>query len=221
MSKSGCEKYIEMLEEYTDGFLDEAGEKELHAHLESCSGCRAEFEAQQALVQSMESLEVIDPGDRFTSMVMQRITRRYAEGRPGVFGKLSGAVGKYITLHRRLAWATLVLVGMSSSVVIPYMLRAGTPGFISTFTDALSFLMSPLPGIITFINRAVDLSAPILRTLYLVIKVCADFLLAIICTSQFSFVLIASVLVVTTASVWTFLHFTLSQRRIYHANRYL
>ena len=90
-------------------------------------------------------------------------------------------------------------------------------GVLSTGSRVLTFMLNPLAGLITSLNRAIDIAGPLLRTLYLAIKVCAGFVYTLASTDQISIVLIASVLIVMTTSLGIFLRVALEKRKVYNA----
>ncbi|MFQ6103608.1 MAG: anti-sigma factor family protein [Candidatus Glassbacteria bacterium] len=213
---SACEKYVEMLEEYIDGVLDSAREDEFLSHLGKCPICSAELDAERALVEIIKEMDVIDPGDEFTRMVMARIFTP-EPARQGVLRRFFGAIEAFAQKHRRLAWSPLVVVSLISAFLIPYGLRIGAVGVLSSVSDMISLLVNPLAGLITSADRVIELATPVLKAMFLVFKVFIGFLWTIAGTQQFALILISSILIVMIVSTWTFFHVMLARRRAYHA----
>jgi hypothetical protein len=213
---SGCERYLDVLEEYIDGLLDETRKSEFLNHLDGCPSCRAEYKAERALVESMQALDVIDPGDEFTSMVLGRIFAPEAV-RLNILQRAYRAIESTVISHRRLAWSTFLTISILSAFFIPYLLKTGALSALTTGSDVISFLVKPLAGLITSLDRMMDFAGPLFKAIYLVIKAFAGFLFTLVGTQQISFVLIGSVLIVMVASLWTFFHVALAKRRLYNA----
>ncbi len=213
---SGCERYLEMIEEHIDGMLNPAGRRDLLAHMEECPTCRAEFRAGKALVERLESLEIIDPGDEFTQTIMARLFAPELQNQ-GVLQKIHRTIDSIILRHRRLAWSPLVFVSLLAAVVIPSLLKTGVLGALKTGSDVVTFLVNPLASMLTSLDHVVEFAGPFLRAIYLVLGVFARFLFTLAGTQQISFVLIGSVIVVMTAGILMFFRITLAKRRMYYA----
>jgi|GEM_PF-3040225 len=213
---SGCEKYLEKIGEYIDNLLDRASEEEFLSHLDECQACRAEFDAEKALIKNIERMPVVDPGKEFTSVVMGRLFTP-AVVRSGLLRRAFRRIDAFISKHRRLAWSPMVVASALAALYLPGVLETGTVGVLSTGSRVLTFMLNPLAGLITSLNRAIDIAGPLFRTLYLTIKVCAGFVYTLASMDQIFVVLVASVLIVMTTSLGIFLRVALEKRRAYNA----
>ena len=213
---SGCEKYQEKIGEYIDNLLDRTGEEEFLSHLDECQACRADFDAERALIKNIEGMPVVDPGKEFTSVVMGRLFTP-AVVRSGLLRGAFRRIEAFSSKHRQLAWSPMVITSAIAALYLPDLLETGTVGVLSTGSRVLTFMLNPLAGLITSLNRAIDIAGPLLRTLYLAIKVCAGFVYTLASTDQISIVLIASVLIVMTTSLGIFLRGALEKRKVYNA----
>lgn len=209
---SGCERYKMILEEYIDGLLDESQEREFLEHLGSCPSCSAELEAEMALVERIAALKIEDPGVEFTDAVMDRLFGQEA-ARRGVFGRILERLGTTLVLHPRLSWSTMISIAVISAFLIPSLVRTGFVDLLGAGTDALSFFLEFLAGTAGFVDRIAEVTEPLAGALYLGMKAIFGFLLAVAGTQQFSFVLIASVLIVMTTSILMLSRAALARRR--------
>jgi len=65
-----CEKYLELISDYLD---TNAMDIELKEHLESCSACREELEAMQAMVSELNELPAVDLPNGFHERAMFKV----------------------------------------------------------------------------------------------------------------------------------------------------
>lgn len=215
---SECAKYREMIEAYVDRILDDASEKGFLAHVQQCPSCRAELEADRALAGELGSLSLQDPGRQFTDLVMERIFgEKPLPSRTGIPSGVQEAIKRYAFGFPRLAWTILAVVSFSVAFLVPALLDSGVVGFLSLGTRILSILTNPLADLAASIEKIGNVLDPLMGALFLALKVSVEFMLTIVGTQQFSFFLIASVLIVMTASVYTAFHLTMARRRIRHA----
>lgn len=75
-----CKEYrgrLDRLEDYLDGRLDEAASREVTAHLERCTECRAEMEAAQLSVRLLR--EGVEPAPEASGVFWTRLRARVRE----------------------------------------------------------------------------------------------------------------------------------------------
>lgn len=70
-----CSRSKNLLSEYADGALDTETRADLERHLSSCSECRNELSALQALLDDLESLSPVAPPSDFLRQVHKRLDR--------------------------------------------------------------------------------------------------------------------------------------------------
>ncbi len=209
---NGCERYREMIEEYIDGLLGEREEREFLEHLERCPACSAELEAETVLVEQIAALRGEDPGVEFTDAVMERLFGGEAVRR-GVVGGLLEQLGTIVSGHPRLAWSAMISVALISAFVVPALFRHGVVGVLRAGTDTLSLLIGPLTSAAGLVDRILEVAAPLAGALYLGVKAVLGSLLAVAGTQQFSFVFVASILIIMTASFLMYVQAVLARRR--------
>jgi hypothetical protein len=219
---SECEKYREMVGAYVDGLLRGSSEREFLSHVEGCPSCRAELEAEKAVLEELGSLELLDPGREFTDLVMERIFgTEPLPARTGVLGRIVEAFRRSGYRIPRVAWASLIAVSLVAYFLLPSLIESGVVSLLSGGTGVLFFLTNPLAGLFTSLHQIGSVAAPLAKALLLALKVSVEFILTLIGTEQFSFILLASVLVVMTVSICTAFHLTMARRRIRHAEIHL
>ena len=64
-----------------EGTLGVAGEERLHAHLESCAACRAQYELLLSIEEELGARIVKKAPERLTRRIIERVERRYAWNR--------------------------------------------------------------------------------------------------------------------------------------------
>jgi len=213
---SGCDEFLEKLGEYVDNMLDRAGEEAFLSHLDGCPACRAELEAERALIENLQGMKVVDPGTEFTGAVMGRICAPFRE-RTGLLQRSIKRIEAFSSRHRRLAWSPMLIASLIAAFYIPALLETGTVDALSAGSRVLGFMVNPLAELVTSLSRAIDVAGPLLGALYLAVKVVASFVYTLVSTRQVTLVLFASVLVVMTTSLGIFFKIALEKRRIYYA----
>jgi anti-sigma factor RsiW len=211
-----------MIEAYVDGRLEGSVEGEFLSHVRSCPLCRAEIDAEEALVRGLESLPLVDPGREFTAAVMERILgdERLAS-REGVLQGILTLVGNSVHRFPRLAGSSLLVIALLASLLLPVLLKSGAISLLKRGTGVFSLLTDPVTRLAVFLHDAGGALAPLAKALFLALKVSVEFILTLIGTQQFSFVLVASIVLIMTASIFTAFHLTMARRRIRHATVHL
>lgn len=93
-SGSACGRCETLLPDLTDGALDDLDRRLVQGHLEHCAGCRALAVALGWLTPLLPDMAEIDPGEDFTTAVLDATTRRKAweeagpEGAAGLMDRL-------------------------------------------------------------------------------------------------------------------------------------
>ena len=103
------------LEEYLAGTLEPAGQREIEAHLNTCSMCRDEIRSMQDVSQlfvSLRSEQDWDPSPGFYAGVMRGVGERQAAPSFASFFALDFAFG------RRVAFASLLTLAILGSYLV-------------------------------------------------------------------------------------------------------
>jgi hypothetical protein len=66
-----CEQTNSFLDDYLDGFLDEAQRQELEAHLATCQECQMDLDNRMAVLKSLRALPVPRPSPGFEERVLR------------------------------------------------------------------------------------------------------------------------------------------------------
>lgn len=103
------------LEEYLAGTLEPAGQREIEAHLNTCSMCRDEIRSMQDVSQlfvSLRSEQDWDPSPGFYAGVLREVGARQAAPSFASFFALDFAFG------RRVAFASLLTLAILGSYLV-------------------------------------------------------------------------------------------------------
>ena len=79
-----CDEIKELTVPYLELDLEPSRVRDVTAHLEGCTGCRAEMEAVRQVLVRVKGIAVPDPGDRFWEHFPERVRRELARERPRV-----------------------------------------------------------------------------------------------------------------------------------------
>lgn len=106
---------MQSLEEFLSGTLDPAAQREIEAHLNSCSPCRSEIRSMQEVSQCFGALrteEAADPAPGFYARVVEQI------GAYKAVPTLANLFGLDLVFGRRLAFACLFLLAVLGSYLV-------------------------------------------------------------------------------------------------------
>ena len=81
-----CDKAKKLIDDYLDGYLDSAQERDLSTHLASCPECQAEVKQRQALLVQLRGIPVPAPSPGFS----ERVLGHASHGHHSVFGFATG-----------------------------------------------------------------------------------------------------------------------------------
>jgi len=122
-----CGRCLDLLPDLTDGALEDLDRQLAQAHLEHCTGCRAVAVTLGWLTPVLPGMAEIDPGEAFTSAVLDSTTRRKAweEAGPGGAAGLMDRLGRW--------WERQILkpqfaAQMAYAATIVLVLLATVPG---------------------------------------------------------------------------------------------
>jgi anti-sigma factor RsiW len=68
-----CLKVLELLPRFIEDDFSSEETEEVREHLATCASCRAEYEAMQRLVDTLETLPVLDVPSSFKEAVMKHL----------------------------------------------------------------------------------------------------------------------------------------------------
>jgi hypothetical protein len=80
-----CEKLMEKVFDHVDGLLSSDKKKEIEAHLEQCSACRALFTDAKNIRQQFRGLKPIEASGDFETVLRARIRMEKSLNRRGIF----------------------------------------------------------------------------------------------------------------------------------------
>lgn len=83
---SACGRCLDRLPDLTDGALEDLDRQLVQGHLEHCTGCRAVAVTLGWVTPMLPDMAEIDPGDAFTSAVLDATTRQKAWDEAGPTG---------------------------------------------------------------------------------------------------------------------------------------
>ena len=83
---SACGRCLDLLPDLTDGALEDLDRQLVQGHLEHCTGCRAVAVTLGWITPLLPGMAEIDPGEAFTSAVLDATTRRKAWDEAGPTG---------------------------------------------------------------------------------------------------------------------------------------
>jgi anti-sigma factor RsiW len=93
----GCSEFLERYSDFTDGFLDEAGEVGMREHLGACPRCRRFDEAYQAGRGALTHLPRVSPSAGFRTRLEARLATEPADAETS-FRYWSGAAGALLVV---------------------------------------------------------------------------------------------------------------------------
>lgn len=119
-----CNDYRGLLTDYQHGELDAAADAAVHEHLQTCTGCRAELDAQSELTNALRATfaQELDMPTAVVARVRQAI---HAERAPGFFDNVR-ALLRPVVLAPAAAVIVLVVAAVS------YLHPAPAPQQLST-----------------------------------------------------------------------------------------
>lgn len=120
MPQNDCEKYSDMIYEYTADMLGAEDERDLMRHIESCSACRNELERIRAVMGAASEIEDVPVPDELISALDTRLEqtgREIRNSRRQGYGNITGTV-------LSLAAAAALAIGMYSGGVFDKYLHS-------------------------------------------------------------------------------------------------
>lgn len=135
-NRAGSEHVVEQLSAYIDNALD-AGERErVRAHVETCEGCRTEYQELRATKQMLFSMPVAKPPRAFT------LTQEMVASKPSVWQRLRMPIW-----YPRLATGSVVAFALLVMVLLGNL--------ANTQNSAAPMMSAPAHG-----ERAMDIDTP-------------------------------------------------------------
>ncbi len=68
-----CQKVLELLPRFIEDDFSLQESEEVREHLQTCASCRTEYDAMRSLVETLETLPVLDVPSSFKEAVMKHL----------------------------------------------------------------------------------------------------------------------------------------------------
>ncbi|KNY29123.1 anti-sigma factor family protein [Pseudobacteroides cellulosolvens] len=112
-----CEKFSDLIMKFFDGNISSKDDECLKQHINSCAGCRAEFNSLNEIFNCYEEDITVEPPEGFEASVMKRVKEYDDLKRKKVDRNLMIVYG-----------ATFVVMGIISMIVLMFLKNGAFPG---------------------------------------------------------------------------------------------
>ncbi len=165
-----CNEAELLIMEYFDGGLMKEKLDLLVAHFSECEACKLEFESMKTVLEAVESLPELEPGENFTQNVMKKVEKKGWQLRTERYfsGVLwAAALLAFMILTRDFLQDSVT--GIASSSAVSSVVGSANFGMESSWTASISSFFADIPARLTHLLERTMYFRTILLSEYLTI----------------------------------------------------